>query len=75
MYLGLSPIWRKVFAVKFLDRSRKVFALFFDGQIRQKLFKWHPTGLEPGYPRLGRHYTIHSAILAHIVTENITRHS
>jgi hypothetical protein len=34
MYLGLSPIWRKVFVVKFLDRSLKFFAIFFDSQIR-----------------------------------------
>jgi hypothetical protein len=30
MYLGLSPIWRKVFVVKFLDRSLKLFAIFLD---------------------------------------------
>jgi hypothetical protein len=48
MYLGLSPIWWKVFAVKFLDRSRKVFALVLDGQIRQKWFIMHPQDLNLG---------------------------
>jgi hypothetical protein len=41
MYLGLSPIWRKVFVVKFLDISLKLFAIFLDSQIGQKQLTIH----------------------------------